>query len=117
MLKQEFRLRRPRDIERVYKRGVYGGGGQLYAKATPSHLAHSRAVIVVGKKISKKAVVRNTIRRRLAAQLAELWGTIPPGYDIVIVVREDLTKATPAELKKQLQTGLSRSGVLVKPKT
>lgn len=114
MLARMNRLRHRRDIEKVFKRGRFGNAGLLTAKAWQSGNPHSRVVIVVSKKISKKAVVRNTIRRRLSGQLEELWATIPTGYDIVINARQEVSKTPVAELKKSLVQALAAAGVLRK---
>lgn len=112
MLRRENRLRRQRDVERTLKRGRYGGTEALQAKVLYSGLAHARAVVIVSKKISKRAVVRNTIRRRLSAQLRELWATIKPGYDIVINVRQDLAKTPVGELNQHLKRALAQAGAV-----
>src|SRR5687768_3137387 len=99
MLAKPNRLRHRRDIEKVFKRGRFGADALLTVKVWQSGNPQARAVVVVSKKISKKAVVRNTIRRRLSAQLKELWETIPTGYDIVINARQEVSKTAAAELK------------------
>lgn len=114
MLSRENRLRKARDIDRVYKLGRYGGGGNLSVKSRPNGYAQSRAVVVVGKKIDKRAVVRNRIRRRLAALLSQKWGTVAPGYDIVVSVHRDISEVESSQLTKQLQHGLERSGTLMR---
>lgn len=114
MLASRHRLKQTRDINRVYARGRFGGAPDLTAKALSNHQAYSRAVVVVGKKISKRAVVRNLIRRRTAAQLAGIWKTVLPGYDIVITVRADLSTSPSPELVHQLTGALHRAGVLAK---
>ena len=111
MLARENRLRTGRDIERVFRRGRWGGGELLQLKAWRSGLAMSRAVVIVSKKVSKKAVERNTIRRRVAAQLAQMWGTIPPGYDIVINAKADLSKTPVGELQKHISAALKQASV------
>lgn len=98
MLTKDFRLRRARDISRVYGRGRFIGAGPLTAKYLSNGYDYSRAVVVVGKKVSKKATVRNRIRRRIAAILADKWQTVGPGYDIVITVRDDVSDTAPASL-------------------
>ncbi len=113
MLAKDSRLRKPHEINRVYKRGFYGAGeGVISVKAWRNGRSSSRAVVVVGKKVSKRAVVRNTNRRRLSAQLGELWGTVASGYDIVVNVHEDTAELAPAKLKQLLQAALSRAGAI-----
>lgn len=113
MLAAPYRLRRPADISRVYRRGVYGGAnGSLSLKAYAGGNPVSRAVVVVGKKVDKRAVVRNRIRRRLAAQLAGFWATLPLGYDIVISVHTDLRAVPADELHQLLVTALTRARLI-----
>jgi ribonuclease P protein component len=107
------RLRQASAITRVYKKGVYGSaGGVLSVKALASGRPQSRAVVVVSKKINKRAVVRNRIRRRLAGALFSEWATVRTGYDIVINVHRDLSELPAPELRAHLLQGLRRAGVL-----
>ena len=113
MLGRAYRLRTASDIARVYKRGAYGGsGGALSAKAAASGRPVSRVVVVVGKKVSKRAVVRNRIRRRLIELLRSRWETLPVGYDIVVSVHSDISELAPAPLAEHLTKALSRTGVI-----
>lgn len=113
MLAKEFRLRKASDIARVYKQGVYGSaGGVLSVKTTPSGRPHTRAVVVVGKKVSKRAVVRNRIRRRLVGILFSEWTTVRTGYDIVISVHSDISELPTDTLKRHLTTALTRARVI-----
>lgn len=112
MLARANRLRSAADIARVYKRGTYGGsGGTLSVKAVPSGRPATRAVVVVGKKVSKRAVVRNRIRRRLANTILSHWETVAPGYDIVLSVHADISELTSAALQEHLTRALTRAGV------
>lgn len=115
MLARENRLRSAADIARVYKRGAYGGsGGALSVKAYKSGRAENRAVIVVGKKVSKKAVVRNLIRRRISELLRPLLTTAAPGWDIVLSVHTDISAVSPSDLGAHVLEALERAGVLAK---
>lgn len=112
MLAAPNRLRRSQDIARVYKRGVYGGAeGLISLKAAPNNHAVSRAVVVVGKKVDKRAVVRNRIRRRLLAILRTQWTTLPGGYDIVISVHSDISGLPAAKLQELIVVALRRSRI------
>ena len=113
MLSAPNRLRKNFEITRVYKRGVYGGaGGPLSVKALQTKLPQARAVVVVSKKVDKRAVVRNLIRRRLAAVLATIWETVPVGYDIVVSVHTDVSKLSTQELTQLVSTALIRAHVI-----
>ena len=81
-------------------------------KISPNGLAQSRAVVVVSKKIDKRAVIRNRIRRRLTGRLAEIWTTVPSGYDIVVSVHADLSDLPAQEIASTLNAALARARVI-----
>lgn len=115
MLPRPNRLRRAADITRTYRRGTYGsGGGLVSAKVAPSGRAEARVVVVVAKKIDKRAVVRNRIRRRLIEMVRELMPGIRPGCDIVISVHQNVAETPASELQHQLSSALARSGAIAK---
>lgn len=112
MLPAPNRLKKAHEIARVYKRGRYGSATSTFSlKAAPSGRPVTRAVVVVGKKVDKRAVVRNRIRRRLLGALQALWTTVPDGYDIVISVRSDISHQAAAELQTLLAESLRRAHV------
>lgn len=103
---------RSSDINRVYAKGRFGGSTHLQVKVLQTHLPSARAAVVVSRKVSGKAVVRNRIRRRLSELLSSRWEDIAPGYDIVVTVRADLSEAPAPDLKRELTSGLIKTGVL-----
>jgi ribonuclease P protein component len=111
MLPSQNRLKKAVDIARVYRLGKYGGGGQLSIKARRTGRPDSRAAIVVGKKVDKRAVVRNRSRRRLAAALVRLWPGVAAGYDMVVSVHADVNELPVAKLDEQLGRALTSAGV------
>jgi ribonuclease P protein component len=116
MLPAANRLRRPGDIARAYQRGSYGAAQRLLSlKAARTGHAHTRAVVVVSKKVDKRAVVRNRIRRRLIEALRAQWGTVPGGYDIVISVHAHLDAQTPQQLAQLLTQALAAAGLNRQP--
>ena len=87
MLAKKYRFHRQNDVRRVYTRGESarsGPFGMKYMKQTKP--SDSRVAVVVSKKIDKRAVVRNRIRRRVYEIIRNRWDDIEPGYDIVITV-------------------------------
>lgn len=113
MLAAPNRLKRPREISRVFGLGRFGGAEVLMVKALPNHTELSRAVIVVSKKVSKRAVVRNKIRRRVSGVLETNWATVRPGYDIVISIREDISDMPASEIKTAVLKALDKAGTKV----
>ena len=110
MLQQSRRLRKSRDIERVYRQGRFGATGSMHAKVLNLPGTETRVAVVVAKKISRKAVIRNRIRRRLVEILAQHWETLRPGCAIVVTVRAEVSTLSPAELERSLLGALSKAG-------
>lgn len=71
---------------RVYRAKVRTSRGPLAAYALPNELAHARLGLSVGRVVGP-AVRRNRIKRLLREAFRHVEGDLPPGYDLVIVVR------------------------------
>jgi ribonuclease P protein component len=87
MLKSANRLKKKKDFERVSKQGKTISQAFLVLKFFKNNQELSRVGIVVSKKVSNKAVVRNKIKRQLRAIMKDLIGQIKPGYDLVFFTR------------------------------
>lgn len=90
MLPKNFRLKNKKDFDRVHKLGKFYRDKFIALKVKPNKLPDTRIGIIVGTKISKKAVMRNKIKRRIRAGLIEIIDKIKPGFDIVIMVRPEI---------------------------
>lgn len=56
---------------------------------------------IISTKISKKAVVRNKIRRTIAEVVRKNLNTIKNGLDVVFLIKPSAVKATKEELEKE----------------
>lgn len=108
MLTVKYRLRTTRDINRVYSKGRYAAVDAVVVKAISNNLSYSRLVVVVSKKVSKKAVIRNRIRRHIVEYVRMQWETVTPGYDIVVTVRHDAKHEDIAQLGSSTNAALKR---------
>lgn len=86
MLPQENRLKKKNDFDKVFKRGQGFKQDFLYLKIRKNNLKSSRFGFVVSKKFSKKAVIRNKIRRRLSELIRKKLPEIEKRIDGVIIV-------------------------------
>ena len=68
----------------------------------PSHLKYSQIGFVVSKKVSKSAVVRNTLRRRSSAIVEEMYKDIKQPYKMIVLIRNDFSSAKPEDLKAEI---------------
>lgn len=93
-------------------------GKKLYCKnllvsIAPNNLANSRLGLVVSKKIDKRAVVRNRIKRKLREIFRLSFKEFKGTFDIVIVARQNADSCSYAELERQLIGCLKHHGYLV----
>ena len=101
MLPKKFRLRRKEDVEAVFKGGESIIAPELILRFRPNTLETSRVAILVGKKLAKKAVQRNRLKRRIGELARIHFAQIPTGFDLLIVVREiKLLETEFAEIEK-----------------
>lgn len=71
---------------------------------------HSRLAVVVAKKVSKKAPVRNRIRRRIYESVRTHWPMLKPGHDMIITVfDESIAAINPAELNRIIAELLTKA--------
>jgi len=102
------RLRKGDTFDTVYREGAVIGGPLLVLRVRANGLEETRWGFAVGKRLEKRAVGRNRLRRRLreAARLTEH----PKGVDIVVTARAGSLEASFATLLLALKRGLERAG-------
>lgn len=111
MLPKSQRLRKTKEIELLFKKGKSVYLGALGLKAYPNQLNYPRFTILVNKKVSKKAVERNRLKRQLRAFLEiELSKTL--GFDLIVICQPAALNLESAELIKQLKVTLERLKLL-----
>lgn len=113
MLPQENRLKRDKDFTALFSKktkGIYGT--YVGAKFKMNGLDVFRAAVVVGTKISKKAVVRNRLRRQVREVLRLNLAKLKPGYDLVLIVKKEALKQEHKTLEKDVLTLLKKTGLM-----
>lgn len=98
---------------------VYSNGRTVRAQELAIRFADNprrkdyRCAVVVSKKISKSAVTRNRIRRRIYEIIRQFEGQIQGTPDIVVTIYTDAVASMPAdELQKTVQSLLKNSGLI-----
>lgn len=71
-----------------------------------------RIGISISQKVSKRAVVRNRIKRQLRAILRGLLPHLQPGWDLVIVVRPTAVECDYQQFLQELKQLLSEAEIL-----
>lgn len=86
MLPKVNRLKKKKDFEKVLKKGQGFKENFLVLKITKNNLKLSRFGFIVSTRFSKKAVVRNKIKRRLREIIRAKLAKIKKGRDGVIII-------------------------------
>lgn len=81
-------------------------------KYTPNKLGFSRFATPVGLKISKKATVRNKIKRRLQEAIRLKLDKIKKGYDVLVMVNKAIKDRSYQEIEKTLTNLLNKADLL-----
>lgn len=85
MFKRINRLTKQKDFDNIFKTGVSSFDKIIGVKIAKNNLKYNRFGVIVGKKVSKKAVVRNKVKRRLRESLKICNKSIKQGFDIVAI--------------------------------
>jgi len=88
MLAKLNRLIKKKDFDKVFKNGGKYSlpGVRIYLKVDNNNLKESRFGFIVSKKVSKKSVVRNKIKRWLRWVVRMNLMKIKKGIDVIIIV-------------------------------
>lgn len=114
MLPKNNRLQKKKDFAEVIKRGRGAGGEFLVLKSRKRQdtVQKSRIGFVVSKKVSKKAVVRNKVKRRLREAVRLFLPQLKKGYSIVFFAKPAITEQEFGEIKDEVGQLLKRASLL-----
>lgn len=85
MLPRPNRIKKNTEIERVFKRGKKFKEDFLILIATGNNLNQARFGFIVSQKISKKAVLRNKLKRRLREIVRSKLKEFKKGRDVIVM--------------------------------
>ena len=102
MFANKNRLKKEKEFKDVFQKGKGFKNNFLFLKIKKNNLEYNRLGIVVSKKISNKAVVRNQVKRRLREIIKKESEIIKPGWDIVLVAQPGIEKQKFTSLKEEV---------------
>jgi ribonuclease P protein component len=111
MIHRKHRFHGLHSLGFVMRRGqiLYAPGLSLKFIINQRQTAH-RVAVVVSRKVSKSAVVRNRIRRRIFEAVRQMEEYITQPFDLVFLVREvDLKELRSKDLTKRVQSLLEKA--------
>jgi ribonuclease P protein component len=101
-----FSLRKHRlgrsDFERAFRRGARAKSELLTVVVHPNGLAHARLGLSIGKRVSKRAVERNRVRRVFREAFRLSRAELPPGIDVVLIASPGAVKPVLARVRADL---------------
>ena len=129
-LPQSYRLRHWRDFQTVYQKGIRRSGRYLTLRGlrqrnnvvdTPNSgnllpldetKLPTRIGISISQKVSKKAVVRNRIKRQIRAIFRQFLPRLSLGWQLVVVVRPGAEECDYGQFLRELEQLLTEAEVL-----
>jgi len=108
-LKRAARLRKSGDFQRVRQQGRSVSSRLLILAWSPNDVGRPRVGFVVSKRISKRAVERNHLKRLLGEAARVYLPGLPPGMDIVFSARNAASAATFQTLAVDIRILLQRA--------
>lgn len=103
MLAKNNRLKKNKEFDLVFKEGKSAYGSFLGVKIRENSLEINRFGILLGTKVSKLAVVRNTFKRRIKDILRQQNLKAKTGYDCVIIVLPTIIDKSYQDIKTEIE--------------
>lgn len=109
MLKKNV-LRNDKDFSKIYKRGKSVGDRYVVLFYRKNGLPYNRTGFLASKKVGN-SVQRNRAKRLMKESYRKLEGTLPTGYDFILIARNTINGKKCAEVEKSLYSAFKRTGV------
>ena len=81
-------------------------------KTSSSQLGYPRFGFVIPKKIDKRAVVRNSQKRKLSASIEEIFDRIKGGRDFVFYIKAEIVNTEQSKVNNEIQMIFNKEGFL-----
>jgi ribonuclease P protein component len=114
MLKRPQRLTAEKDFARLFAKGRPFHAKGIGMKAVLNGRQVTRIGFVVSTKVSKRAVVRNQLKRRMREAVRKHVADLQPGIDIAFMARPDAVKLAFADIESVILELLTKSKILTK---
>jgi ribonuclease P protein component len=112
VLSKKYCLKRKKDFERVIKKGKKIEKDFLVLKFSRNSLDVTRTGFVVSQKVSKKAILRNKIKRRLREIMKINLPNLKPGYDLIFFTKKGIIEKNFLEIKDTVEQILKKAKLI-----
>lgn len=114
MLPRPHRIAASRDWRMMHARARTVYSRDIVMKFQRGYAAQSRYGFIVGTKVSKRATVRNLIKRRLRAIITKHQRVIRPSQDVVFIARSSIVGIPYATMEQQVLDVLHKARLIQK---
>jgi len=114
MLKRASSLNKDKEFDYVFKHGQASYNKIIGIKAVANRLQHSRFGIITGVKVSKKAVERNKIKRKIKHIIGQQIINIKPSFDILIISLPTILNKSYHEVEQSINEHFKKLGLYKK---
>ncbi|TAM60464.1 MAG: ribonuclease P protein component [Rhodanobacter sp.] len=114
-LPRESRLRRPGDFAALRSSSGRAGGRCFHLRYRENSLGHARLGLAISKRVSKRAVERNRIKRLLRESFRRIRHQLPP-IDLMVMAREQAAGVPGPQLLAEID-GLWKKLLASRPET
>ena len=112
MLPPENRLKKNKDFNKILKKGKRFNEEILSLIILKNELKYTRTGLMVDKKISKKAVIRNKIKRRIYSLIRNKLSNIKNGFDVLIITKPEIKEKNFFEINKIIDKILKKARII-----
>ncbi len=113
MLPRKYKLKKDNDFKRIFNNGKYRQEDFIKIKFLKNDSDISRFAFIVGLKVSKKAVLRNKIKRRLEEVIHSVFDQIKSGFDIIVFIDKIIIEKKYTEIEESLINLLKKSKIII----
>ena len=111
MFAKANRLKNTADFKKIFRYGKFVRGETIEARFLPNDLDICRFGFITGLSVSKKATIRNKIRRRLSEAVRTLSPSIGNNFDILIVAKAKIIGKSGEEILKDVESIFKKAGI------
>ena len=108
MLNQSLRLNKNKEFDQVFQAGHSFFGIFLGIKVIKNEKNTNKFGVLVGLKISKSAVKRNLVKKRIKSVLEKENKNLKQGYNIVVITKPEIINQNYQEIKEEISRGLNK---------
>jgi len=112
MLPRKYRLSDDVQIQKVKKEGRLYNQKDVSVLVSPNNLPTSRFGFVVSLKVSKRAVVRNRVKRVLRKVVLDLLEKTCSGYDVLFLTKSSIQETNETEISRQVESLFLQAKIL-----